>query len=131
MECSNLEIQDIETRACCSELHLEKGSLCSDSSGALNFLFLTATTSEGLQTSCFGFAGKNALAAGEMISSSLKPFFIGRSALDREKAWHQFRTADRWWHHLPSGHTGLLILFLDPECACGKPATISLPGWVS
>ena len=31
----------------------------------------------------------------------LKPFFIGRSALDREKAWHQFRTADRWWHHLP------------------------------
>lgn len=101
MECSNLEIRDIEIRACCSEARLTEGSLRSDSSGALNFLFLTATTSEGLQASCFGFAGKNALAAGEMISTSLKPFFIGRSALDREKAWHQFRTADRWWHHLP------------------------------
>ena len=101
MECSNLEIRDIEIRACCSEARLTEGSLRSDSSGALNFLFLAATTSEGLQASCFGSAGKNALAAGEMISTSLKPFFIGRSALDREKAWHQFRTADRWWHHLP------------------------------
>ena len=95
MECSNLEIQDIEIRDCCSESHLEQGSFRSDSSGSMNFLFLTATTSEGLQASCFGFAGRNALAAGEMISSSLKPFFIGRSALDREKAWHQSWTWER------------------------------------
>ena len=95
MECSNLEIQGIEIRACCSESHLEESSFRSDSSGALNFLFLTATTSEGLQAACFGFAGKNALAAGEMISSSLKPFFIGRYALDREKAWYQSWTWDR------------------------------------
>ena len=95
MECSNLEIQGIEIRACCSESHLEESSFRSDSSGALNFLFLTATTSKGLLASCFGFASKIALAAGEMISSSLKPFFICGSALDREKAWHQFRTADR------------------------------------
>ena len=94
MECSNLEIRDIEIRACCSESHLEEGSFRSDSSGSLNFLFLTATTSEGLQASCFGFAGKNALAAEEMISSSTKAFFIGRSALDREKAWHQSWTWD-------------------------------------
>ncbi|MEC8594118.1 MAG: hypothetical protein VXY74_04825 [SAR324 cluster bacterium] len=95
MECSKLEIQDIEIRACCSESHLEESSFRSDSSGSLNFLFLTATTSEGLQASCFGFAGKNALAAEEMISSSPKAFFIGRSALDREKAWHQSWTWDR------------------------------------
>ena len=95
MECSNLEIQDIEIRACCSESHLEEGSFRSDSSDALNFLFLTATTSEGLQASCNGFAGKNALAAEEMISSSLKPFFIGKSALDPEKKWHQSWTWDR------------------------------------
>ena len=95
MECSNLEIHGIEIRACCSESHSEESSFRSDSSGALNFLFLTATTSEGLQAACFGFAGKNALAAGEMISSSLKPFFIGSYALDREKAWHQSWTWDR------------------------------------
>ena len=95
MECSNLEIRDIEIRACCNESHLEESSFRSDSSGELNFLFLTATTSEGLQASCFGFAGKNALAAGAMISSSLKPFFIGKNALDREKAWHQSWTWDR------------------------------------
>ena len=40
MECSNLEIRDIEIRACCSEARLAEGSLRSDSSGALNFLFL-------------------------------------------------------------------------------------------
>ena len=49
MECSNLEIRDIEIRACCSESRLAEGSLRSDSPGALNFLFLTATTSEGLR----------------------------------------------------------------------------------
>ena len=49
MECSNLEIRDIEIRICCSESRLAEGSLRSDSSGALNFLFLTATTSEGLR----------------------------------------------------------------------------------
>mgnify|MGYP001193734927 CR=1 FL=1 len=127
MECSNLEIRDIEIRACCSEARLAEGSLRSDSSGALNFLFLTATTSEGLQASCFGFAGKNALAAGEMISTSLKPFFIGRSALDREKAWHQFRTADRWWHHLPFWAYGPFDSLCCVQRARGKTATLSLP----
>ena len=63
MECSNLEIRDIEIRACCSEARLTEGSLRSDSS-ALNFLFLTAKTSEGLQASCYGFASRNALSAG-------------------------------------------------------------------
>ena len=36
-----------------------------------------------------------------MIATSLKPFFIGRSALDWEIVWHKFRNKDRWWHHLP------------------------------
>ena len=85
MDCSNLEIKDIEIRACRIESRLAEGSLRSDSSGALNFLFLTATTSEGLLPYCFGFVGRNALATGEMISNSLKPFFIGKSALGREK----------------------------------------------
>jgi len=63
MECSNLEIRDIEIRACCIEARLAEGSLRSNSY-ALNFLFLTATTSEGPLASCFDFASQNALCAG-------------------------------------------------------------------
>ena len=58
MDCSNLEIRDIEIRACCSEARLAEGSLRSDSSGALNFLFLTATTSEGLQLPALALQAK-------------------------------------------------------------------------
>ena len=110
MECSNLEISDIEIRACCSESRLAEGSLRSDSSGALNFLFLTATTLEGLQASCFGFEGKSALAAGEMISSSLKPSFMSRNtlAVKRRGISSGLRIVSGIIY--PSGHTGLLIL---------------------
>ena len=62
MEFSNLEIRGTEIRACCGESRLAESSLRSDSS-ALNFLFLTAKTSEGLQASCFGYASRNALSA--------------------------------------------------------------------
>ena len=58
MECSNLEIRDIEIRACCNESHLEESSFTSDSSDALNFLFLTATTSEGLQLTALALQAK-------------------------------------------------------------------------
>ena len=39
--------------------------------------------------------------AGEIANSIFKPFFLGRDPLYREKHWHEYRTADRWWNHAP------------------------------
>src|SRR5262245_30023852 len=65
------------------------------------FLVVTLSTDEGLSASMFGFGGRSAEGAGKLVADSLRPFLIGRDPLEREKAWHEFRTADRWWGHLP------------------------------
>jgi L-alanine-DL-glutamate epimerase-like enolase superfamily enzyme len=65
------------------------------------FLVITLKTDEGLEATTFGFAGRSAPGAGKLIADSLRPFILGRDPLDREKAWHDFRSADRWWGHLP------------------------------
>lgn len=65
------------------------------------FITVTMKTDEGIEATAFGFAGRSALGAGRLIADTLRPFFLGRDPLDREKAWHEFRVADRWWGHLP------------------------------
>ena len=67
----------------------------------LEFLVFTIQTDGGRSTSMFGFVGRSALGAGHLAAASLRPFFLGRNALDREAAWQDWRVADRWWHHLP------------------------------
>jgi L-alanine-DL-glutamate epimerase-like enolase superfamily enzyme len=67
----------------------------------LEFLVLTVKTQSGNAASMFGFAGKSALGSGHLAASALRPLLIGRNALDREGIWKAWRTADRWWHHLP------------------------------
>ncbi len=67
----------------------------------MEFLVYTLRTDDGQSASMFGFAGRSALGAGHLAASSLRPFLMGRNALDREAIWHDWRTADRWWHHLP------------------------------
>ena len=39
--------------------------------------------------------------AGEIAASAMKPFFLGKDPLYREKHWQDFRTYDRWWQHVP------------------------------
>ena len=39
--------------------------------------------------------------AGEIAATVLKPFFLGRDPLYREKHWHDFRMVNRWWNHIP------------------------------
>ena len=39
--------------------------------------------------------------AGAIAASALKPFFLGKDPLLREKHWQDFRTYDRWWNHVP------------------------------
>jgi L-alanine-DL-glutamate epimerase-like enolase superfamily enzyme len=87
------------------------------------FLVLTLGTDEGVTASMFGFAGRSAEGAGKLIADSLRPFFLGRDPLEREKAWHEFRTADRWWGHLPIyayGPADTCLWLLSAEAA-GQP----------
>jgi L-alanine-DL-glutamate epimerase-like enolase superfamily enzyme len=67
----------------------------------LEFLVLTLKTDEGLRADTFGFAGTSARGAAHTAAQALKPFFLGRDPFFREKYWHDFRMADRWWHHAP------------------------------
>lgn len=76
----------------------------------LEFLVYTLTTENGASASMFGFAGRSALGAGHLAASSLRPFLVGRNALDREQIWHDWRVTDRWWHHLP------IYLFGPVDC---------------
>ncbi len=70
-----------------------------------------------------GFAGRSAKGAGATAAASLRPFLLGRQALDREAIWHDWRRADRWWHHLPIysyGPVDCCLWILGAEAA-GQP----------
>jgi L-alanine-DL-glutamate epimerase-like enolase superfamily enzyme len=67
----------------------------------MEFLVYTLRTEDNQSASMFGFAGRSSLGAGHTAAASLRPFLLGRNALDREAIWHDWRVADRWWHHLP------------------------------
>jgi L-alanine-DL-glutamate epimerase-like enolase superfamily enzyme len=58
-------------------------------------------TDVGLRADTFGFAGRGARMAGEIAATVLKPFFLGRDPLYRERHWHDLRMVDRWWNHVP------------------------------
>ncbi|MGH6862582.1 MAG: enolase C-terminal domain-like protein [Phyllobacterium sp.] len=87
------------------------------------FLVITMKTDNGLEATTFGFAGRSAAGAGKLIADTLRPFFLGRDPLDREKAWHDFRVADRWWGHLPIYAYGPFdtCLWLLSATAAGQP----------
>ncbi len=89
----------------------------------LEFLVFTLQVEDGRSASMFGFAGRSAIGAGHLAAASLRPFFLGRNALDREAAWHDWRVADRWWHHLPIylyGPVDCCLWILAAEAA-GQP----------
>jgi L-alanine-DL-glutamate epimerase-like enolase superfamily enzyme len=97
-----MRITSVEVRACRRGAERFQGSAfrTGDFQG-FEFLVVTLGTDSGLSASSFGFAGRSAAGAGQLIADSLRPFILGRDARDREKAWHDFRMADRWWGHLP------------------------------
>ena len=107
---------------------------------ALEFLVIEMTTDDGLTAASFGFAGRGARAAGEIAAASLKPFFLGRDPLAREKAWLDWRVADRWWHHVPIYAYGPfdVVCWLLAAEAAGQPlyqyigeARDAVPAYVS
>ena len=89
----------------------------------IEFLVYTLHAEGGHSASMFGFAARSALGAGHLAAASLRPFLIGRDARDREAIWHDWRTADRWWHHLPIYAFGPVdcCLWLLAAEAAGQP----------
>jgi len=97
-----MKISKIEIRLCSQKEALIKNfEMYDHEKSDLEFLVITFKTDEGLSTSTFGFAGKGASMAGEVANTIFKPFFLGRDPLYREKHWHEYKTADRWWNHSP------------------------------
>ncbi len=98
-----MQIAGLDIRACRHEGSGIPGAKMRDGQAqeGLEFLVYTLRTDCGRSASMFGFAGRSALGAGHLAAASLRPFFTGRNALDREAAWRDWRVADRWWHHLP------------------------------
>ncbi|MEM7047453.1 MAG: enolase C-terminal domain-like protein [Pseudomonadota bacterium] len=98
-----MKIKDLAIRCCRYQDAVVEGAAMRDGidQNGLEFLVYTVTTESGLSASMFGFAGRSALGAGHLAASSLRPFLLGRNILERERAWLDWRTTNRWWHHLP------------------------------
>ena len=98
-----MRIASLDIRACRHRGAALGGAALRDGQGreGLEYLVYTVKTDCGREASMFGFAGRSAIGAGHLAAASLRPFFVGRHVLDREAAWNDWRTADRWWHHLP------------------------------
>src|SRR5918997_1195377 len=97
MKISEIEIRLFLHRAPAMMDEEMRGGMRSD----LEFLVLAMKTDDGLEAATFGFVGRGAKMAGEIAAGVLKPFFLGRNPLYREKHWHDYRMADRWWNHVP------------------------------
>lgn len=98
-----MKIARLDIRCCRLQQAVISGDATRDgiAQDGMEFLVFTVNTEDGLSASMFGFAGRSALGSGHLAAASLRPFMDGRNALDREAAWHDWRVADRWWHHLP------------------------------
>lgn len=119
-----MKITRVDVRSCRREAErFREGAFRTGDFQRFEFLVITLHTDEGLSASMFGFAGRSAEGAGKLIADSLRPFMIGRDPRDREKAWHDFRMADRWWGHLPIyayGPFDVCLWLLSAEAA-GQP----------
>ena len=120
-----MRIAALDIRACRHRGSSVPGASMRDgqSQDALEFLVYTLRTECGRSASMFGFAGRSALGAGHLAAASLRPFFTGRHALEREAAWLDWRVSDRWWHHLPIYSYGPIdcCLWILAAEAAGQP----------
>ncbi len=118
-----MRIVKLDIRACRLPTPLADKSSLHGGIPAMECLSYTMHTEDGASATMLGFAGRSARGAGETAAASLRPFFVGRNALDREAAWHDWRRADRWWHHLPIYAYGPLdvCLWLLAAQSAGQP----------
>src|ERR1700685_2278218 len=97
-----MKIESIEVRVCRNTQEaMGDSAMRAGGKSTFDFLVVTMKTDAGIDGTSFGFAGRGAEMAGAVAASTLKPFFLGKDPLFREKHWQDFRTYDRWWHHVP------------------------------
>jgi L-alanine-DL-glutamate epimerase-like enolase superfamily enzyme len=95
-------VSSIEIRACQNTREVPSGyGMRAGGTSTFDFLVITMRTDEGIQGHSFGFAGRGAEMAGYVAQSAVKPFFLGKDPLARERLWQEFRTHDRWWNLVP------------------------------
>ncbi|MDA2926680.1 mandelate racemase [Acidobacteria bacterium AH-259-G07] len=95
-------IESIEIRVCRNTCEaMPDSEMRVGGKSTFDFLVVTMKTNEGIKGNSFGFAGRGAEMAGHIAKSALKPFFLGKDPLAREKHWQEFRMYDRWWNHVP------------------------------
>jgi len=119
-----MKITAVDVRCCQhSPGNFDSSAFRTGDFGNFEFIAVTMKTDTGLEATTFGFAGRSARGAGKLIADTLRPFFLGRDPLEREKAWHDFRVADRWWGHLPIYAYGPFdtCLWLLSAAAAGQP----------
>ena len=81
-----MKITDIEIRLCkCGAEIAEENGMRMGGPSDFEFLFLTMRTNDGLEGHSFGFAGRGVKAAGHVAAATLKPFFLGKDPLARER----------------------------------------------
>jgi L-alanine-DL-glutamate epimerase-like enolase superfamily enzyme len=92
-----MKIVDVEIRVCRSRRpEFDPGRFRDSYAQEFEFLVVTLKTDAGVNGASFGFAAERGGAmAAEIAAYALKPFFIGRDPLFREKNWHDFRKHDR------------------------------------
>ena len=97
-----MKITDIEIRLCKHEEEvMSAGELRDSHRSDMHFLIITLKTDAGIDGHSMAFAGMGSEMAGAIAAGSLKPFFMGKDPLAREKHWHDFRRYDRVWHLTP------------------------------
>lgn len=95
-----MKITDIRIHACRHEPE-QAYQLKDGGTLAFEFLAFRFGTDTGLRTETFGFAGRSASAMGAVANEVVKPFYLGRDALYRERNWHDFRKYNRAWNFVP------------------------------
>jgi L-alanine-DL-glutamate epimerase-like enolase superfamily enzyme len=97
-----MRITSIEIRVCQNSREaMTDSEMRTGGKSTFDFLVITLKTDEGVEGTSFGFAGRGCETAGQIAYSALKPFFMDKDPLAREKHWKDFRTHDRWWNHVP------------------------------
>lgn len=97
-----MKITDIEIRLCKHrEEVMSENELRDSHRSDLNFLIISMRTDADVVGVSMGFAGMGAEMAGHIAAQSIKPFFLGKDPLAREKHWHEFRRYERHWHLTP------------------------------
>jgi L-alanine-DL-glutamate epimerase-like enolase superfamily enzyme len=95
-------ISSIEVRVCRNTREaMSDSEMRAGGKSTFDFIVVSMKTDEGIEGHSFGFAGRGAEMAGTIAATALKPFFQGKDPFAREKHWHDFRTYDRWWNHVP------------------------------